>query len=219
MSCRAIATALVRTMPMAGPGAFGSSPDNLPVRLGLEVAGVITEVGPDAAGPSGVLSVGDEVVAYPTQGGYGTAVTVPAKVVVAKPAELWEQASGLLLVGATAVHAVAVAKVSSGDTVLVHGGSGAVGLLAVQLSLAAGAKVVATASERNQALLGDVGAVPVIYGSGLLDRVKQAAPAGVNAAIDAVGTDQAIDVSLALVAEPSRIVSIAAFHAPTPASC
>ena len=193
-------------------GAFGSSPDNLPVRLGLEVAGVITEVGPDAVGPSGPLSVGEEIVAYPTQGGYATAVTVPAKVVVPKPVELsWEQASGLLLVGATAVHAVAVAKVSSGDTVLVHGGSGAVGLLAVQLSLAAGAQVVATASERNQALLSEVGAVPVTYGPGLLDRVKQAAPAGVDAAIDAVGTDEAIDVSLALV-EPSRIVSIAAFH-------
>lgn len=193
--------------------AFGNSPDNLPVRLGLEVAGVITEVGPDAAGPSGPLSVGDEVVAYPTQGGYATAVTVPAKVVVPKPAELsWEQASGLLLVGATAVQTVAVAKVSSGDTVLVHGGSGAVGLLAVQLSLAAGAKVVATASERNHALLREVGAVPVTYGPGLLDRVKQAAPSGVNAAIDAVGTDEAIDVSLALVPEPSRIVSIAAFH-------
>jgi len=194
-------------------GAFGSSPDNLPVRLGLEVAGVITEVGPDATGPSGPLSVGDEVIAYPTQGGYATAVTVPAKVVVSKPRELsWEQASGLLLAGATAVHAVAAAKVSPGDTVLVHGGSGAVGLLAVQLSLAAGAKVVATASERNQTLLREVGAVPVTYGPGLLDRVKQAAPSGVNAAIDAVGTDEAIDVSLALVPEPSRIVSIAAFH-------
>jgi NADPH:quinone reductase-like Zn-dependent oxidoreductase len=194
-------------------GAFGSSPDNLPVRLGLEVAGVVTEVGPGAAGPAGPLSVGDEVVAYPVPGGYATAVTVPAKVVVPKPAELsWEQASGLLLVGGTAVHAVSVVQVSSGDTVLVHGGSGAAGLLAVQLSLAAGATVVATASERNQALLREVGAVAVTYGPGLLDRVNEAAPAGVDAAIDAVGTDEAIDVSLALVAEPSRIVSIAAFH-------
>jgi len=194
-------------------GAFGSSPDNLPVRLGFELAGVITEVGTDAAGPAGPLAVGDEVIAFSITGGYATAVTVPAKGVVPKPAELsWEQASGLLLVGGTAVHAVAVAKVSSGDTVLVHGGSGAVGLFAVQLSLAAGAKVVATASERNQALLREVGAVPVTYGPGLLDRVTEAAPSGVNAVVDAVGTDEAIDVSLALVSEPRRIVSIAAFH-------
>ena len=194
-------------------GAFGRSADNLPVRLGLEIAGVITQVGPGAVGPAGPLSVGDEVIAYPTEGGYATAVTVPANGVVPKPAELsWEQASGLLLVGATAVHAVAVAEVSSGDTVLVHGGSGAVGLLAVQLSLAAGATVVATASERNQALLREVGAVALTYGPGLLDRVRQAAPSGINAAIDAAGTDEAIDVSLAVVPEPSRIVSIAAFH-------
>jgi NADPH2:quinone reductase len=194
-------------------GAFGNSADNLPVRLGLEVAGVITEVGPAAVGPAGPLSVGDEVIAYPTEGGYATAVTVSASGVVPKPAELsWEKASGLLLVGATAVHAVAVAKVSSGDTVLVHAGSGAVGLLAVQLSLAAGATVVATASERHQMLLREVGAVALTYGPGLLDRVRQAAPSGVNAAIDAVGTDEAIDVSLAVVPDPSRIVSIAAFH-------
>lgn len=194
-------------------GAFGSPADNLPVRLGLEVAGVITEVGPGAAGPVGPLSVGDEVIAYPTAGGYTTAVTVPADEVVPKPTELsWEQASGLLLVGATAVHAVAVAKVSPGDTVLVHGGSGAVGLLAVQLALAAGATVVATASERNQTLLREVGAVALTYGPGLLDRVRQAAPSGIDAAIDAVGTDEAIDVSLAVVPGPSRIVSIAAFH-------
>jgi NADPH2:quinone reductase len=194
-------------------GAFGSSPDNLPMRLGLEVAGVITKVGAGAAGPAGPLSVGDEVIAYPIEGGYATAVTVPAAGVVPKPAELsWEQASGLLLVGATAVHAVAVVKVSSGDTVLVHGGSGAVGLLAVQLSLAAGATVLATASEGNQALLRDVGAIAVPYGRGLLDRVRQATPTGINAVIDAVGTDEAIDVSLALLPEPSRVVSIAARH-------
>lgn len=194
-------------------GALGNSPDNLPMRLGLEVAGVVAEVGLGAVGPAGPLSVGDEVVAYPIEGGYATAVTVSAKGVVPKPAELsWEQASGLLLVGGTAVHALAVAEVSSGDTVLIHGGSGAVGTLAVQLSLAAGATVVATASEQNQTLLRATGAVALTYGPGLLDRVRQATPSGINAAIDAVGTDEAIDVSLAVVPEPSRIVSIAAFR-------
>jgi NADPH2:quinone reductase len=194
-------------------GALGNSADSLPMRLGMEVAGVITAVGPDAVGPAGPLSVGDEVIAYQTVGGYATAVTTAATGVVPKPVELsWEQASGLSLVGATAVHAVAAVKVGPGDTVLVHGGSGAVGVLAVQLSLAAGATVVATASERNHSLLRDVGAVPVTYGPGLLDRVRQAAPSGITAVIDAVGTDEAIDVSLALVPERSRIVSIAAFQ-------
>src|SRR6202046_4027146 len=194
-------------------GALGRSADHLPMRLGLEIAGVINEVGAEGVGPAGPLSVGDEVIAYPTEGGYATAITAPATTVVPKPAELsWEQASGLLLVGATAVHAVAVAKVSEGDTVLVHAGSGAVGLLTVQLSLAAGATVVATASERNRTLLREVGAIALTYGPGLLDRVRQAVRSGISAAIDAIGTDEAIDVSLAVVPDPGRIVSIAAFH-------
>jgi NADPH2:quinone reductase len=194
-------------------GVLGTSSANLPMRIGLEVAGVITEVGPDAVGPAGPLSVGDEVIAFPVEGGYATAVTVSASGVVPKPTELsWEQAAGLLVVGSTAVQAMAVVKPTKGDTVLVHGGSGATGVLAVQLSLAAGATVVATASERNQALLRDLGAVAVTYGPGLLDRVRQAAPTGITAVIDAVGTEEAIDVSLTLVSDRSRIVSIAAFH-------
>jgi NADPH:quinone reductase-like Zn-dependent oxidoreductase len=197
----------------SGAGPFGDSPENLPMHLGLEVAGVITAVGPGAVGPAGPLAVGDEVIAYPANGGYASAITMPANAVVPKPAELsWEQAAGLMLVGATAVHAVAVINVGQGDTVLVHGGSGAVGLLAVQLSIAAGATVVATASERNQKLVRDVGAIAVNYGPGLLDRVRQAAPSGISAVIDAVGTDEAIDVSLSLVGDRSRIVSIAARH-------
>jgi NADPH:quinone reductase len=197
----------------SGKGPIGDSPDNLPLHLGLEAAGVVTAVGPDAVGPAGPLSVGDEVIAYPANGGYATAITVPANVVVPKPVELsWEKAAGLLLVGATALHAAAVINVSQGDTVLVHGGSGAVGLLAIQLSIAAGAAVVATASERNQQLVRDAGAVALTYGPGLLDRVRQAAPSGISAVIDAVGTDEAIDVSLSLVADRSRIVSIAARH-------
>jgi NADPH:quinone reductase-like Zn-dependent oxidoreductase len=194
-------------------GAMGNSTDNLPMRMGHEAAGVITAVGPDAAGPAGPLSVGDEVIAHPIEGGYASAVTVPARVVVPKPAELsWARAGGLLLVGATAVHAVAVIKPSQGDTVLVHGGSGAVGLIAVQLALAAGATVVATAGEGNHTLLRELGAVAVTYGPGLLDRLTQAAPTGITAVIDSVGTDEAVDVSLALVSDRSRIVSIAAFH-------
>jgi NADPH:quinone reductase-like Zn-dependent oxidoreductase len=194
-------------------GAMGDSPEKLPMRLGLEVAGVVTEVGPDAAGPGGPLSVGDEVIAYPTQGGYATEVTVPAAVVVPKPAELsWEEASGVLLAGATAVHALAVVKLGAGDTVLIHGASGGVGLLAVQLAVAAGARVLATAGEQRHDLLREYGAVPLTYGPGLADRIRDAAPSGVDAAIDAVGTDEAVDVSLALVPEKTRIVSIAAFH-------
>ncbi|WP_143330034.1 zinc-binding dehydrogenase, partial [Clavibacter michiganensis] len=92
--------------------------------------------------------------------------------------------------------------------VLVHGGSGGVGLMAVQLARIAGATVVATASERNHGVLRDLGAIPVAHGEGSADRIRAAAPHGIDAAVDTVGTDEALDVSVALVADRGRIASI-----------
>jgi NADPH:quinone reductase-like Zn-dependent oxidoreductase len=163
-------------------------------------------------GPAGPVEVGDEVIAYRAAGAYAAELVVPAAAVVPKPAALsWEQAGGLLLTGATAVHALETVHVADGDTVLIHGGAGGVGLFAVQLAVARGARVVATASPRNHDLLARLGATPVAYGDGLAERVRAAAPDGVDAAVDTVGTDEAVDVSLALVADRERIVSIAAF--------
>jgi NADPH:quinone reductase-like Zn-dependent oxidoreductase len=97
------------------------------------------------------------------------------------------------------------AGVGAGDTVLIHGGAGGVGLMGVQLAAAAGATVIATAAH---ALLRELEAVPVTYGPGLAERVRAAAPQGVTAAVDFVGTDEALDVSLELVADRARIASI-----------
>jgi NADPH:quinone reductase-like Zn-dependent oxidoreductase len=139
-------------------------------------------------------------------------VVVPADAVVPKPASLdWAAAGGLLLCGATAYHALEAAGVGKDDTVLVHGGSGGVGLMAVQLAGLRGARVIATAGERNHDLLRELGAEPVTYGDGLLDRVRELAPEGVDAALDLVGSDEAMDVSLALVAR-DRIATIANFE-------
>lgn len=194
-------------------GAMGADPARLPLGVGVELAGVVTAVGPDAEGADGPLAVGDEVVVRPVPGGaYADAVTVPARNTVPKPAALpWPEAASVLSVGATALHALQVVAPKPGETLLVHGGSGSVGQLAVQLATRAGVTVVATAGERNHELLRGYGAVPVTYGPGLADRVRAAAPEGVDAAIDTIGTDEAVDTSLALVADRSRIVSIAAF--------
>ena len=174
--------------------------------LGLECAGVVTEVGVDVTG----ARVGDEVVVYPVTGAYTDYVAAPATSVLATPAGLgWAEAGSLLLTGTTAVHALHAARVGAGDTVVVPGGAGGVGLMAVQLAVAAGATVVATAAERNHALLRELGAVPVAYGPGLADRVRAAAPQGVDAALDLAGTDEALDVSLELVPGRTRIASIA----------
>jgi NADPH:quinone reductase-like Zn-dependent oxidoreductase len=173
--------------------------------LGLECAGVVTAVGADASG----VQVGDEVIVYPVTAAYADVVTAAASSILAKPAELgWAEAGSLLLAATTAFHALHAAGVEAGDTVLVHGGSGGVGLMAVQLAAARGATAIATASPANHALLRELGAVPVAYGPGLADRVREAAPRGIGAALDLVGTDEALDVSLELVSDRSRIASI-----------
>jgi NADPH:quinone reductase-like Zn-dependent oxidoreductase len=173
--------------------------------IGLECAGVVTEVGADVTG----VQVGDEVIVYPVTAAYADYVTAPATSIFNKPTGIgWAQAGSLMLTGTTAVHALHAVGVGAGDTVLVHGGAGGVGLMGVQLATAAGATVIATAAERNHALLRELGAIPVVYGPGLADRVNAAAPQGITAAVDFAGTDEALDVSLELVADRTRIASI-----------
>jgi NADPH:quinone reductase-like Zn-dependent oxidoreductase len=156
--------------------------------------------------------VGDEVIAFGIDGYYSEEVVVAASAVLPKPAAMsWEAAGGLMLAGATAVHALTATAVSAGETVLVHAATGGVGLMAVQVAVARGARVIGTASERNHAYLRDLGAQPTTYGDGLADRVRALAPDGVNAAVDCVGTDEAVDVSLEVVADRDPIASIAAF--------
>ncbi|MFE5705119.1 NADP-dependent oxidoreductase [Rhodococcus koreensis] len=189
-------------------GAFGDDPEKLPVRVGGEAAGVVAAVG------AGIteIAVGDEVIVSPGTGLYAEKVVVPVSAITPKPAGLgWEQAAGLLLVGGTAVDALDTIGVGSGDTVLIHGASGGVGALAVQLAVARGATVVGTAGAANQDYVRNLGATPVVYGDGLEERVLEVAPQGIDAALDTVGTDEAVDVSLALVKDKTRIVTIAAF--------
>lgn len=193
-------------------GIWGTDPAQLPKPLGFEVAGVVTAVGPDASGPEGPVAVGDEVIAFRIGGGYAAEVVVPASAVVGKPVGLdWPAAGGLMLTGATATHALVATAVGAGDTVVVHGGSGGVGLMAIQLAALRGARVIATASPAKHALLAELGAEAVTYGDGLTERLRALAPEGVDAALDLVGTDEAMDSSLELVADRGRIATIANF--------
>jgi NADPH:quinone reductase len=190
-------------------GPMGRDPARLPMRLGRELAGVVTEVADGTEGPADGIHVGDAVVAYPIAGGYAADVVVAASSVVPKPATLsFEQASGMTLTGATAVHALTVSRVGAGQTVLIHGAAGGVGLMAVQLATAAGARVLGTASESSHALLREFGAEPVTYGPGLEERIRALAPEGVDAAVDAIGGDEALDTSLAVVTARDRIVTL-----------
>lgn len=182
-----------------------------PRAVGYEVAGVVTAVGPGTAIASGPVDVGDEVLAFRISGGWATDVTVPAADVFAKPTTLsFGEAANLLLAGTTAAEMLHVTGVGEGDTILVHGASGAVGVSVLQQAARLGARVIGTASPVNHDVVRGFGGEPVAYGDGLEERVRRIAPEGVVAALDCVGTDEAIDVSLALVDDRARIVTIAA---------
>lgn len=189
-------------------GAMGADPSALPLALGNEASGVVSAVGNDVDD----VRVGDPVIIYPAAGSYAEEVVVKRSSVHARPDTLDDRnAAGLLLVGVTAADIVETLGIGPGDVLLVHGGAGAVGTVTVQLAVAKGARVIATASPRNHEFLRSIGATPVAYGDGLLDRVIAASDQQVTHVADTVGTEEAIDVALRLVDNPGRVVSIAAF--------
>jgi NADPH:quinone reductase-like Zn-dependent oxidoreductase len=192
-------------------GRMGRVPGQLPLHLGSEASGVVVEAAQGSIGPAGPITIGDEVMVFRAPGAYTSRLIAPASSVIPKPPTLtFEEASGLLLTGSTAVHALKVTAVGPGDTIVFHGASGGVGLMAVQLAVLAGARVIGTASESHHEALRQLGAEPVAYGPGLLERLEALAPDGLDAAIDGIGTDEAVDVSLALVPDRERIATIVA---------
>jgi NADPH:quinone reductase-like Zn-dependent oxidoreductase len=191
-------------------GQMGNDAAALPMPVGIEVSGVVAAVAPGVSGYTGPLNVGDAVIASNLTNGYSEQVIVDAVDVGHKPAALsFQEAAGLLLVGGTAWHLLTNTNVGTGDTVLIHGAGGGVGLMAVQLAVARGATVIATASPARHEELRGYGAIPVAYGPGLADRVRAIGP--VDAALDLVGTDEALDTSVELVADRGRIATIAGF--------
>ncbi len=171
---------------------------------GNEFAGIVDQVGEGVDG----FFVGSEVLGFTTLGCYAGLVVVSADQVVSRPAALsWEVAGGMSGAGQTAHLAMTELDVGAGDTVLIHAAAGGVGTVAVQLARARGATVIGTASEANHAYLRSLGAIPVSYGDGLVERVQALAPAGVDAALDGAG-GEALQASLALVANRDRILTL-----------
>ncbi|WP_329129583.1 NADP-dependent oxidoreductase [Streptomyces caniferus] len=186
----------------------------LPAGFGSDFAGVVDEVGAEATG----FATGDRV--------YGAAIgrSVADFVLVKTPAAtLWrtpegvgdEVAGTLPVAGLTASAALAAIGLRTGDTVLIGGAAGGVGIFAVQLAKLAGARVLGTASERTFGFLRGLGAEPVAYGPGLADRVRALAPEGITAATDLFGREAA-EAALELGVAPERISVIADGPAPPP---
>jgi NADPH:quinone reductase len=189
----------------------GQDPALLPLTIGYEASGVISAIGPETEIATGGGAVGEDVVAFQIRGAYASHVTVNASDVFAKPTNFtFPHAANLLLVGTTAAEMLHVTGVRTDDVVLLHGAAGAVGTSALQQARLLGATVIGTASKANFDEVARLGGVPVHYGPGLEKRVRAAAPGPVTAALDTVGTGEAIDVSLSAVADRKRIVTIAA---------
>src|SRR5690606_16960671 len=177
----------------------------LPAGQGAEFAGVIDEVGNGVTG----LSVGDEVLGWAGTGAQASHVVVPATNVTAKPADLdWASAAAIGLVSNTAKRAVESLGLGAGDTVLVTAAAGGVGIPTVQFALATGATEVGTASESNHGFLSELGAIPVTYGEGEVERLRAAAPQGYTAVLDNKGGD-ALLTALELGVAPARVNTIA----------
>ncbi|ROT29277.1 NADP-dependent oxidoreductase [Micromonospora sp. HM5-17] len=182
----------------------GVAPDQRPTVPGNEFAGTVDQVGPGVTS----IAVGAEVLGFGRLGAYAEYLVVPADQVVPKPAAMpWEVAGAFSAGAQTADIALGDLAIGPGDTLLIHAAAGGVGTVAVQLARARGATVLGTARPENHDYLRALGATPVAYGPGLVDRVRRLAPQGVDAALDGAGGD-ALAASLELVADRKRILTL-----------
>lgn len=184
-------------------------PATFPSGQGSDLAGNVAEVGAAVTG----WAAGDEVIGYTDiRASQAEYVLVQAQNLTRKPAGVpWEVAGSLFVVGATAYAAVRAVGAKAGDVVVVSAAAGGVGSLAVQLARLAGATVIGLAGTANHEWLAGHGVIPVGYGDGVADRIRQAAD-HVDAFIDTFGADY-VDLALELGVEPSRIDTIANFAA------
>jgi NADPH:quinone reductase-like Zn-dependent oxidoreductase len=186
-------------------GVFGGEP---PFGQGSDFAGDVVGIGADVTR----WRVGDEVIGMSDgRNAQADYVTLPEDRVVAKPDALaWDVAGSLYVVSTTAVAAVAAVDPTPGETVVVAGAAGGVGVLTAQLLVHRGVRVIGTASEANHAALRELGIEPVAYGDGVQGRIRMLAADGVDAFIDAYGSGN-VDLALDLGVAPERVETIIDF--------
>jgi NADPH:quinone reductase-like Zn-dependent oxidoreductase len=217
--------------PLPGPGqvlvqvkAAGINPGEAKIRAGLlhdrwpatfpsgqgsDLAGVVAGLGTGAVG----VAMGENVIGYTdNRASQAEYVVVEAEHLTPKPdAVPWEVAGALNVAGATAYAAVRAVAPGPGDTVVVAGAAGGVGSIAVQLARLTGATVIGLAGQHNHSWLAAHGVVPVVYGDGVVDRIREVAPT-VDAFIDTYGGEY-VQLSLELGVGPDRVDTIANFSA------
>ena len=185
-------------------------PAAFPSGEGSDLAGVVSAVGDGVT----EFSAGDEVLGWSwTRSSHAEYVTVPAGQLIRKPAGLsWPVAGAMYVVAVTAYAAVRAVSAGPGDTVVVSAAAGGVGTVVVQLLKVRGASVIGIAAAANHAWLTAHGVTPVTYGDGLADRLKAAAPDGIDAFIDLFGPDY-VRLAVDLGVPRDRIETIIAFDA------
>jgi NADPH:quinone reductase-like Zn-dependent oxidoreductase len=177
-----------------------------PMGLGFDASGVVDELGEGVTG----VQVGGDVFGLGRQAQAAHAVLTSW---AAKPASVdWAVAAAAGVAAETAIRALDLLGVGSGSTVLIDGGSGGVGASAVQIAVARGATVVASAGQANQDYLREIRAVPVLYGDGLGERVSATGVGPLDAVLDVAGRTPITDL-IALVDDPTQVVSIANYGA------
>ncbi len=216
-------------MPEPGPGqvrirvkAAGVSPTDPKIRrgdletvfplppgavLGFEAAGVVDALGPSVSG----VREGDEVACLLLGlGGYGE-YALAASWTPKPPNVSWSDAAALPASAEAAVGIMKQLGVSQGETLLILGAAGSVGMIATQLAVSLGAMVIGAASPRDHDLVRDLGGVPVTYGAGLTARVREISRS-VDAALDAAGKGELQD-AINLAGGPARVMTLADEHA------
>jgi NADPH2:quinone reductase len=178
-----------------------------PAVLGREIAGTVQQVGPGVEG----FAVGDEVFGgCPGMvGGWAEYALVLASFAAHRPPSVSpHDAAALPVAAGTAYDALNNLDLPRGATLLVNGAGGGVGLATVQLARAAGLVVIGTASPAKHDLISSFGGIPVVYGDGVLDRVRAAAGGAVDAVFDLVGGD-ALRAAATLPTDRARVLSVA----------
>jgi len=212
-------------MPEPGPGqvrlrvkAAGVSPTDPKIRrgdvkavfplrpgavLGFEAAGVVDALGPSVSG----VHEGDEVAGLLAGlGGYGE-YALASSWTIKPPNVSWSDAAALPASAEAAVGILKQLEVAAGETLLILGAAGSVGMIATQLAVSDGVTVIGAASPRDRELVRDLGGVPVSYGAALADQVREISP-GVDAVLDAAGKG-ALPDAIALAGGPARVMTLA----------
>ncbi|MDT3439155.1 NADP-dependent oxidoreductase [Pseudofrankia sp. BMG5.37] len=192
-------------------GAFAQRwPAMFPSGQGSDLAGIVAEVGP---GVTRVMA-GDEVIGFTdNRASHAQFVLVEQGNLTPRPSGVpWEAAGSLYVAGTTAYAAVRAVSLAPGDTLVVSAAAGGVGSIAVQLATAAGATVIGLASPANHDWLAGHGVIPVVYGDGVSDRIRDASGGRVDAFLDAFGGGY-VDLAIDLGVRPERIDTVIDFAA------